>query len=202
MLLARLWNVLGSSSVPASEPKVALATGGYQVQFIPSLVDPVLDLALSQHEELRTCAVRVLATMITSQWHLEGSFSVIEAKMIDKLDTVFLTGTSAASSNLSDLGIGQLGAEQDITPEEVDQALFLPELRALFDGPDVDPRLCGAVQASLTTVSQFLLLLVSVRALPPSQASRTTLSRPPSSCSRSCVKPSVRRPLQHMFCVS
>lgn len=205
-LLARMWNALGAPSsglaeeasstptpgdVPTYGPRprekatkeateeAALATGGYQVQFIPSLVEPVLQLCLSSHDVLRTCAVRILATMITSQWHFEGSFSVIEAEIIDKLDAVFLSlspssspthGASlpaASGAGLRSLPMATVEENMHIEEAIYNYALFLPELQALFDGPEVDSRLRAAVQKFLASVSDFVSLLVSVRTLPP-----------------------------------
>ncbi|PWZ03173.1 hypothetical protein BCV70DRAFT_183899 [Testicularia cyperi] len=120
-------------------------TGGYQVQFVPSLVEPVLELCLSHHDELRTCAVRVLATMITSEWHLNGDFTVIEAEIIDKLDILFMTHTKG---------------------DEISRAFFIGQLRSLFDNPHVDPALREQVHACLVSVNRFLDLLLSVRSLP------------------------------------
>lgn len=164
-LLFRLWNALAASpTTPTSTPRDsahmpraqddALATGGFQVQFIPSLVEPVVGLCLSAHDALRTCAVRILATMITSQWHFEGSFDVITAEMIDKLDAVFL----ASSTVPVGFGAGE---------ESADSILFLTELRSLFDGGEVDPALRQTVHEALTSVGDFVALMVSVRALPP-----------------------------------
>ncbi|KAN0061214.1 Deoxycytidine kinase 1 [Thecaphora frezii] len=120
-------------------------TGGFQVQFVPSLVEPVLELCLSHHDELRTCAVRVLATMITSEWHLNGDFTVIEAEIIDKLDILFMTDTKG---------------------DEISRAFFIGQLRSLFDSPHVDERLREEVHACLVSVNRFLDLLLSVRSLP------------------------------------
>ncbi|SPO35760.1 related to dedicator of cytokinesis protein 3 [Pseudozyma flocculosa] len=120
-------------------------TGGFQVQFVPSLVEPVLELCLSHHDELRTCAVRVLATMITSEWHLNGDFTVIEAEIIDKLDILFMTDTKG---------------------DEISRAFFIGQLRSLFDSPHVDERLREQVHACLVSVNRFLDLLLSVRSLP------------------------------------
>jgi dedicator of cytokinesis protein 3 len=112
---------------------------------LPSLVEPVLELCLSHHDELRTCAVRVLATMITSEWHLNGDFSVIEAEIIDKLDVLFVTDTQG---------------------DEISRAFFIGQLRSLFESPLVDEKLREQVLACLVSVNRFLDLLLSVRSLP------------------------------------
>lgn len=152
-IFAKLWNSIGWPDRPSSAnggaPSAAdperLNTGGFQVQFVPSLVEPVLELCLSHHDELRTCAVRVLATMITSEWHLNGSFSVIEAEIIDKLDVLFMADTKG---------------------DEISRAFFIGQLRSLFESPEVDPKLQEQVFACLVSVNRFLDLLLSVRNLP------------------------------------
>ncbi|PWN49826.1 hypothetical protein IE53DRAFT_316947 [Violaceomyces palustris] len=149
-IFTKLWNSIGwpeqtpaDGSVGASPEK--MNTGGFQVQFVPSLVEPVLELCLSHHDELRTCAVRVLATMITSEWHLNGDFSVIEAEIIDKLDILFMADTKG---------------------DEISRAFFIGQLRSLFESPHVDERLREQVHACLVSVNRFLDLLLSVRSLP------------------------------------
>ncbi|SOV06607.1 related to dedicator of cytokinesis protein 3 [Ustilago sp. UG-2017a] len=152
-IFAKLWTSIGwpeksgeeSTDDQASQSDERMNTGGFQVQFVPSLVEPVLELCLSHHDELRTCAVRVLATMITSEWHLNGDFTVIEAEIIDKLDILFMTHTKG---------------------DEISRAFFIGQLRALFDNPNVDAGLREQVNACLISVNRFLDLLLSVRSLP------------------------------------
>lgn len=148
-IFAKLWNSIGWPEQRRNgEEEVdpgRLNTGGFQVQFVPSLVEPVLELCLSHHDELRTCAVRVLATMITSEWHLNGDFTVIEAEIIDKLDVLFMTDTKG---------------------DEISRAFFIGQLRSLFDSTHVDSKLREQVHACLVSVNRFLDLLLSVRSLP------------------------------------
>lgn len=157
-IFAKLWNSIGwpdgngnSSTGPDADSSMSvpdprrLNTGGFQVQFVPDLVEPVLELCLSHHDELRTCAVRILATMITSEWHLNGNFAVIEAEIIDKLDLLFMS---------------------DIKGDEISRAFFIGQLRSLFESPEVDPKLQEQVFSCLMSVNRFLDLLLSVRSLP------------------------------------
>lgn len=152
-IFAKMWTSIGwperpaeeTTDDPSSQPDDRMNTGGFQVQFVPSLVEPVLELCLSHHDELRTCAVRVLATMITSEWHLNGDFAVIEAEIIDKLDILFMTHTKG---------------------DEISRAFFIGQLRALFDNPSIDAGLREQVNACLVSVNRFLDLLLSVRSLP------------------------------------
>lgn len=41
-------------------------SGGYQVQFIPGFVEPLLELCLSHHDEMRTNAVTVVRAVSSS----------------------------------------------------------------------------------------------------------------------------------------
>ena len=148
-IFARLWHSIGwpeeenGNGDPIADGR--LNTGGFQVQFVPSLVEPVLELCLSHHDELRSCAVRILATMITSEWHLNGDFAIIEAEIIDKLDILFMTDTKG---------------------DEISRAFFIGQLRSLFEDSDVDPELQEQVNACLSSVNRFLDLLLNVRSLP------------------------------------
>ncbi|CAO1638275.1 unnamed protein product [Parajaminaea phylloscopi] len=164
-IFAKLWNSIGwpdqtSTAQTASSPPSAeatspsgeddagaqrLNTGGFQVQFIPGLVEPVLELCLSHHDELRMCAVRVLATMITSEWHLNSNFAVIEAEIIDKLDVLFMS---------------------DIKGDEISRAFFIGQLRSMFESTEVETRLQEQVFNCLLSVNRFLDLLLNVRSLP------------------------------------
>ncbi|KAK0550096.1 Deoxycytidine kinase 1 [Tilletia horrida] len=147
-IFAKLWDSIGwtdREASPSENDPEQLKTGGFQVQFVPSLVEPVLELCLSRHDDMRTCAVRILATMITSEWHLNGDFTVIEAEIIDKLDVLFMTDTKG---------------------DDISRAFFIGQLRSLFEKPSVDERLRQQVHACLVSVNRFLDLLLSVRSLP------------------------------------
>lgn len=50
--------------------------------------------------------------------------------------------------------------------DEISRAFFIGQLRARFEGPDVDPKLQEQVFTCLISVNRFLDLLLSVRALP------------------------------------
>lgn len=49
------------------------STQGYQIT-LASLVDPVLGLCLSHHDQLRNNAVQILYSMIVSEFHVNGHF--------------------------------------------------------------------------------------------------------------------------------
>ena len=57
--------------------------GGYQVQYVPSLVAPVVSLCLSHHEALRSVALEVLQTMIVSEFVLNEDLSILQNEIIN-----------------------------------------------------------------------------------------------------------------------
>ncbi|QIW97944.1 hypothetical protein AMS68_003462 [Peltaster fructicola] len=60
--------------------------GGYQVQFVPELVAPIVELCLSMHASLRAVATEVLRSMIVSSWEIDQDLDIIQTAMIDCLD--------------------------------------------------------------------------------------------------------------------
>ena len=76
-----------------------------QFQLGPGLVEHVLELCLSHHDELRSNSVHVLYTLIVNEWNLNRDFSLIQTEVIDRRrqDTRFfhseLTPKSTQSIN-------------------------------------------------------------------------------------------------------
>lgn len=143
-LLKRTWEAIGWDTTPSEQQRYALTKmGGYQVQYVPSLVGPIVELCLSVHEGLRHVAVQVLQTMIVSEWTLSEDVSIIQTEMIDCLDNLLKT--------------------KPLT-ESILQKLFINELLDLFEPlrqiPD-DP-LHAAVKDLIATIDEFLDLLVAV----------------------------------------
>ncbi|TGO12170.1 hypothetical protein BTUL_0093g00180 [Botrytis tulipae] len=143
-LLRRTWEFTGWDTTPEERQKYALAKmGGYQVQYVPALVGPILELCLSVHEGLRRVAVEVLQTMIVSEWTLSEDLSAIQTGIIECLDQLFKS--------------------KPLT-ESILQKLFINELFTLFDNlsrnPD-DP-LYNAIKDLIGTTDEFLDLLVAV----------------------------------------
>ncbi|KAL9618977.1 MAG: hypothetical protein Q9160_006371 [Pyrenula sp. 1 TL-2023] len=141
-LLRNTWNAIGWDTEEESRTRYGLQKlGGYQVQYVPSLVGPVVELCLSVHEGLRHTAVGILQSMIVSEWELSEDLAMIEAEMIVGLDTVFKT--------------------RHLT-ETITQKLFIGELLDLFEPiaaiPD-DP-LWAALKALLSTIDELMDLLV------------------------------------------
>jgi dedicator of cytokinesis protein 3 len=59
-ILLRLWDAIGWPGEHTGVIGALTRLGGYQVKFVPKLVEPVLELCLSHHDELRSNAVHVL----------------------------------------------------------------------------------------------------------------------------------------------
>ena len=143
-LLRRSWEAIGWESSTDDQKRYGVhRIGGFQVQYVPNLVVPIVHLCLSVHEGLRKTAVRILQTMIVSEWTLSEDLSVIEAEMIECLDDTFKTK-----------GIG----------ESVSQKIFVNELLDLFG---VLARIPGdglwqAIKSLVSTVDELLELLAAV----------------------------------------
>ncbi|CZR52551.1 related to dock180 protein [Phialocephala subalpina] len=143
-LLRRTWEAIGWETSPDDRQKYNLAKmGGYQVQYVPVLVGPIVELCLSVHEGLRRVAVEVLQTMIVSEWTLSEDLSVIQTEMIDCLDRLFKS--------------------KPLT-ESILQKLFINELLGLFEpmGQINNDPLFAAVKDIIATIDEFLDLLVAV----------------------------------------
>jgi hypothetical protein len=143
-LLRRTWEAIGWETTVEERARYGLAKmGGYQVQYVPTLVGPIVELCLSVHEGLRRMAVEVLQTMIVSEWTLSEDLSVIQTEMIDCLDEYFKT--------------------KPLT-ESILQKLFVGELLERFEplARIRDEPLYGALRELTDTVDVFLDLLVAV----------------------------------------
>lgn len=143
-LLRRTWEAIGWDTSPDENQRYGLAKmGGYQVQYVPTLVGPIVELCLSVHEGLRKMAVEVLQTMIVSEWTLSEDLSIIQTEIIDSLDAYFKS--------------------KPLT-ESILQKLFVGELLARFDSLSLseDELLQGAIRDLMATVDEFLDLLVAV----------------------------------------
>lgn len=86
-LLRRTWSAIGWETDEESRNLHGFERlGGYQVQFVPELVAPVVELCLSVHAGLRKVAIEVLRTMIVSTWEIDQELGVIQTAIIDCLD--------------------------------------------------------------------------------------------------------------------
>ncbi|KAI0420378.1 SH3 domain-containing protein [Xylaria grammica] len=143
-LLRRTWEAVGWETSSDERMRYGLSKmGGYQVQYVPTLVGPIVQLCLSVHGGLRKVAVEVLQTMIVSEWTLSEDLSVIQTEMIDCLDLFF--------------------KDQTMT-ESIMQKLFINELVQCFEPLShiEDDPLYTALRELITTLDVFLDLLVAV----------------------------------------
>ncbi|KAF2866220.1 hypothetical protein BDV95DRAFT_215682 [Massariosphaeria phaeospora] len=143
-LLQRSWEAIGWETSAEDKQQYGVEKmGGFQVQYVPGLVAPIVELCLSVHEGLRSVAIEVLQTMIVSEWTLSEDLALIQAEMIDCLDRLF------KSKHLT---------------EVVLQKHFIQELIDLFDPLAQDPEdsLFVAVKNLISTIDELLDLLVAV----------------------------------------
>ncbi|KAL8666424.1 MAG: hypothetical protein Q9202_001447 [Teloschistes flavicans] len=153
-LLQSSWEAIGwEASVDDQKRYDVQHIGGFQVQYVPSLVGPIVELCLSVHEGLRRTAVRILQTMIVSEWTLSEDLSVIETEVIDCLDH------TSTSSNFA---------------ESIAQKLFVNELLDLFETLARIPGdgLWQAIKALVSTVDELLDLLAAVHSAELTEAVR------------------------------
>ena len=146
-LLRQSWDAIGWESSPEEEKRYGVTRlGGFQVQYVPRLVAPIMELCLSVHEGLRGVAVGILHTMIVSEWTLSEDLSIIQAEIIECLDIMF---------------------KRKSIGEGITQKLFVNELLGLFESlaqsPD-DP-LWRAVESLVSTVDELLDLLAAVHSI-------------------------------------
>ncbi|KAL4918287.1 hypothetical protein BDW62DRAFT_66832 [Aspergillus aurantiobrunneus] len=141
-LLHSTWEAIGWETAEDERARYGLQKlGGYQVQYVPGLVAPIIELCLSVHEGLRHVAVDILRTMIISEWDLNRDLSIIETEIISSLDNLFKT------KNMN---------------EGIIQKLFIGELLDRFHGcEEFDEDLAAAVKALITTVDELLDLFVA-----------------------------------------
>lgn len=143
-LLQRSWDTIGWETSAEDKSRYGLEKmGGFQVQYVPGLVAPIVELCLSVHEGLRSVAIEVLQTMILSEWTLSEDLSLIQAEMIDCLDHLF------KSKHLT---------------EAVLQKHFIQELVELFEplAQAPDEPILAALKGLIATIDELLDHLVAV----------------------------------------
>ncbi|KAI4147797.1 MAG: hypothetical protein LQ340_005379, partial [Diploschistes diacapsis] len=145
-LLGSIWDTIGWETDPEERRQYGLEKlGGYQVQYVPSLVGPILELCLSVHEGLRGCSVEILQSMIISEWSLNEDLAVIEGAMIYALDELFKTKNIGESAH---------------------NRFFIDQLLGLFEpfSKTPDNGLWQATKELLDAIDQLLDLLIAVHA--------------------------------------
>ena len=142
-LLRQSWETIGWEASPDENRRYGLRRlGGYQVQYVPSLVSPIVELCLSVHDGVRKVAVEILQTMIVSEWALNEDLGVIETEMIASLDLIFKTKR---------------------INEGITQKLFITDLLDLFGGiaDQPDDALWVALKDLIGTIDELLDLLIA-----------------------------------------
>ncbi|KAM4059129.1 dock-like domain-containing protein [Hirsutella rhossiliensis] len=158
-LLRRTWEAVGWDTTPEERGRYGLPRlGGYQVQYVPTLVGPIAELCLSVHEGLRRMAVEVLQTMIVSEWTLSEDLTVVQTEMIDCLDHSFKS-KALTESFLQKLFVGEL----------------LERFEPLSEIPD-EP-LYGAIRELVSALDEFLDLLVAVHSTDGSDEASNIINR-------------------------
>ncbi|KAL5594014.1 uncharacterized protein BROUX77_007361 [Berkeleyomyces rouxiae] len=144
-LLKRTWEAVGWDTTSEEKQRFNVdRMGGYQVQYVPTLVSPVVELCLSVHQGLRTTAVEILQTMIVSEWTLSEDLSVIQTEMIDCLDDFF-----------KDKPVADSVVYKRFVFELLDRFEPLSELGE-------DEPLYAATRELMVTIDEFLDLLIAV----------------------------------------
>ncbi|EXJ54571.1 hypothetical protein A1O7_09912 [Cladophialophora yegresii CBS 114405] len=144
-LLRRAWESLGWEATADDQRRYNIRKlGGYQVQYVPSLVAPTISLCLSMHESLRKVAVEVLQTMIVSEWALSEDLELIETEIIGALNSVLKAKPATANEALS-------------------RKIFITELLELFStiANQPDDALWTALEELVGTVEELVDLLTS-----------------------------------------
>ncbi|KJZ80266.1 hypothetical protein HIM_00116 [Hirsutella minnesotensis 3608] len=158
-LLRKTWEAVGWDTSPDERSRFGLPKlGGYQVQYVPTLVGPIAELCLSVHEGLRRMAVEVLQTMIVSEWTLSEDLTVVQTEMIDCLDH-FFKSKPLTESILQKLFVGEL----------------LERFEPLSEVPD-EP-LGNAVRELVSALDEFLDLLVAVHGTEDSDEASNIINR-------------------------
>ena len=147
-LLRHSWSMLGWEAAEDDQRRYNVARlGGYQVQYVPSLVGAVIGLCLSMHEGLRRVGVEILQTMIISEWALSEDLTPIETEVIGALNAI-LQGRAASATSLSG-------------NEIVARKLFVGELLESFNtiANQPDDALWSTLEGLVSTIEEMIDLL-------------------------------------------
>lgn len=150
-LLRRSWAMLGWEPSMDDQRRYNISRlGGYQVQYVPSLVAPVIELCFSMHEGLRRVGVEILQTMIISEWGMSETLEVIETEVIEALHAI-LRGRADSASTTSN--------------EIVARKLFVSELLESFNTIANQPEdaLWTSLEYLVSTIEELIDLLSGIR---------------------------------------
>lgn len=145
-LLRKAWESLGWEATADDQRRYNIRKlGGYQVQYVPSLVAPIISLCLSMHEGLRRVAVEVLQTIIVSEWALSEDLELIETEIIGALNSILKAKPVTANEALS-------------------RKIFIAELLELFStiANQPDDALWTALEELVATIDELVDLLTSM----------------------------------------
>lgn len=152
-LLRASWIALGWEATEDDRRRYHLGRlGGYQVQYVPSLVAPIMELCLSMHEGLRRVGVEILQAMIISEWTLNEELSLIETEIIGALNDILKARSLSSQPTGNEivarkLFVGELLASFSTIANQPDDALWrtledlvatIDELIDLISGPRLD----------------------------------------------------------------
>ncbi|GAB7360342.1 hypothetical protein MBLNU230_g8300t1 [Neophaeotheca triangularis] len=143
-LLRKSWEAIGWEAEEDAKKLYGFERmGGYQVQYVPGLIGPIVEICLSVHAGLRTVAVEVLRSMTISAWEIDQDLNVVQTAMIDTLDRIC--------------------REKQIS-ETVLQKTFIEELLLQFKPLEGSSEhgLYAAVQEMFSRIEKLLSLLASV----------------------------------------
>lgn len=143
-LLRRSWEAIGWDTDEDTQKLHGFQKmGGYQVQFVPELVAPIVELCLSVHASLRAVAIEVLRSMIVGAWQIDQDLSIIQSAMIDCLDKLCRT--------------------KSIT-EGVLQKTFVPQMLEQFSSLQrtIEDSLYIAVKEMFAKIDDLLVMLANV----------------------------------------
>jgi hypothetical protein len=143
-LLKRSWDAIGWETDEETKRLHGFdKMGGYQVQFVPELVAPIVELCLSVHGSLRAVAIEVLRSMIISAWQIDQDLSIIQSAVIDCLDKLCRT--------------------KSVT-ESVLQKTFVPEMLARFQPLQrtIEDSLYIAAGEMFEKIDNLLVMLANV----------------------------------------
>ncbi|OLL24073.1 Dedicator of cytokinesis protein 1 [Neolecta irregularis DAH-3] len=150
-LFQTLWHEIGWSQTQDDMKYIPFdRIGGYQVQYVPSLIAPIVELCLSHHDDLRTVAVQVLQTMIINEYTLNDDILVIQIEMIDCLDRLFYSKRYLA--------------------DRISKAFFLDQIQVAFEAINIGQDFMAKLDNVLQTVDQFFELLINLYSLPQDDA--------------------------------
>ena len=143
-LIKRSWDAIGWETDPENKKLHGFdRMGGYQVQFVPELIAPIVQLCLSVHASLRNVAIEVLRTMIISTWEIDQDLGVIQSAMIECLDNLCRT--------------------KQVT-ESMLQTTFIDEMVSQFNPLQntIEDSLYNAVMEMFGRIEELLSMLASV----------------------------------------